>query len=131
MCSPRGIGVDSRLLATQNRTVTRGHRQTTARIEPSFPPVKAIAYIQRCTLRPSEILSHAQTQPFQPIRIHISDGSSYDVMHPEMMAVTTRVVFIAQPPEVDGVPERSVYCDPLHITRIEPIDGAKPHDRGT
>jgi len=46
-----------------------------------------------------------------------------------MMAVTTTVVFIAQPPETDGVPERSVYCDPLHITRIEHLDETKPKRR--
>ena len=74
---------------------------------------------------PEEILAHLRTQPFAPIRVYISDGSSYDVSYPEMMAVTTTVVFIAQPPEVDGVPERSIYCDPVHITRIELVDGTK------
>ena len=80
-------------------------------------------------MRPSEILNHLRRQPFAPIRIHVSDGASYDVTHPEMMAVTAAVVFIAQPPEKDGVPERSVYCDPVHITRIEPLDGAKAKRR--
>ena len=28
----------------------------------------------------------------------------------------------------DELPERSVSCDPLHITRIEPVDAA-PSDR--
>lgn len=77
-------------------------------------------------MRPKEILSHLQRKPFAPIRIHVSDGASYDVSHPEMMAVTATIVFIAQPPETDGVPECSVYCDPVHITRIEPLDGDKP-----
>lgn len=77
-------------------------------------------------MRASEILGHLRTRPFKAIRIHMSDGASYAVRHPEMMAVTTSVVFIAQPPEKDGVPERSVYCDPLHVTRIEPIDGETP-----
>ena len=74
-------------------------------------------------MRPNEILTHQRMQPFAPIRIHVSEGASYEVMHPEMMAVTTHTVFIAQPPETDGVPGRSVYCDPIHITRIEPING--------
>jgi len=77
-------------------------------------------------MRPTEILTHLRRRPFAPIRIYVSDGSSYDVPHPEMMAVTASIVFIAQPPETNGVPERSVYCDPLHITRIEPLDGVKP-----
>ena len=79
-------------------------------------------------MRASEILVHQRTRPFRAIRIHLSDGASYEVRHPEMMAVTTSVIFIAQPPEKDGVPERSVYCDPLHVTRIEPIDGQTPDE---
>jgi len=72
-------------------------------------------------MRASELLVHLRRAPFQPLRIHLSDGSSYDVFHPEWMGVSTTVVFIAQPPEADGVPERAVYCDPVHITGVEPF----------
>jgi len=77
-------------------------------------------------MRPSEIMNLQRKRPFVPLRVHVSDGSSYDVRHPEMMLVTNTTIFIALPPLADGVPERHVYCDPIHITRIEPIDGAKP-----
>ena len=43
-----------------------------------------------------------------------------------MMAVAKTQVFIALPPVSEGVPERSVYCDPIHVTRIEPMNG---HER--
>jgi len=39
------------------------------------------------------------------------------------MAVTATPVFIALPPVNEGAPEHSVYCDPIHIIRIEPING--------
>jgi len=45
------------------------------------------------------------------------------VRHPEMMTVTTTLVFIALPPLAAGVPDRHVYCDPIHITHVEPLDG--------
>ena len=80
-------------------------------------------------MRPREILNHLRKQPLNPIRIYVSDGASYDVTHTAMITVTTSVVFIAQPPESDGVPERNVYCDPIHSTRLEPLDGAKPKRR--
>ncbi len=70
-----------------------------------------------------EILELQRRRPFPGLRIHLSDGTSYEVMHPEMMAVTKTLVFIALPPVSEGVPERSVYCDPIHITRIEPVNG--------
>ena len=61
----------------------------------------------------------------------MSDGSSYEVRHPEMALVTRREVAIAVQPSEGKLPERMVYCDPLHITRIELIDGTKPADKST
>ena len=45
-----------------------------------------------------------------------------------MMLVTHRQVIIALPKPGEEIARRVVYCDPLHITRIEPINGrgAKP-----
>ncbi len=40
-----------------------------------------------------------------------------------MMSVARTLVFIALSPGEDGVPDASAYCDPVHITRIEPING--------
>jgi len=74
-----------------------------------------------------EIIALQKTRPFAGLRIHISDGTTYDVRHPEMMVVTRSMVFIALPPVKGGVPERSVRRDPIHVTRIEPlVNGAKP-----
>lgn len=76
-------------------------------------------------MRAEAIRTHLRRQPFRPIRVYLSDGSSYEVRHPEMMFVTRTEVVIAMDPGDDAVPERSAYCDPLHITRIEPLDGTK------
>ena len=76
-----------------------------------------------------EILALQRTQPFTGMRIHILDGQAYEVLHPEMMTVTRTLVFIAQPPVKEGVPEQHVYCDPVHITRIEPINRRKSPGR--
>ena len=77
-------------------------------------------------MSPDRILDHLRRQPFRPIRIYLSEGSSYEVAHPELALVTRREVVIALPEAEGALPDRSVFCDPLHITRIEPIDGAKP-----
>ncbi len=70
-----------------------------------------------------EIIELQKQRPFPGLRIHVSDGATYEVLHPEMMAVTSRSVFIALLPLEDGVPAGgSVYCDPMHITRVEPIN---------
>jgi hypothetical protein len=69
---------------------------------------------------------------YDGVRIHVSDGKSYEVRHPDMVFVTTRVVHIAMPPMDDDVPAgRTAYVDPLHITRVEPLNGnhSKPKKR--
>lgn len=76
-------------------------------------------------MRPNEIQAHLRKQPFRPIRVYVSDGSSYDICHPELMFVTRTEVVIGLDPGDGDIPERSAYCDPIRITRIEPLDGTK------
>jgi hypothetical protein len=80
-------------------------------------------------MRASEILSHLRRHPFVPIRIFVSDGASYDVCHPAMAAVSHLELVIGLPPFDEDVPDRFAYCDPIHVTRIEPLDGSKPRRR--
>ena len=65
-------------------------------------------------------------QPFQPFRVFLSDGAVYDVRQPEMVLVMQREVVIALPKPGEQFPRHHVYCDLLHITRIEPINGKAP-----
>ena len=62
-------------------------------------------------------------QPFGPFRVYLSDGSHYDVRHPEMIAVSRRDVAIPLGPRKGEVADRLAICDPLHIVRVEPING--------
>lgn len=55
----------------------------------------------------------------------MSDGSTYDVIHPENAVVSRSQVAIAVREADEEVPERLVFCDPLHITRIVPLDGSR------
>jgi len=74
-------------------------------------------------MRPDDLREHLRRSPFQPLRVYLSDGSSYEVRHPEMMLVTRSEVIIAIDPGDDAVPEKKVFCDPIHITRVEPTNG--------
>lgn len=77
-------------------------------------------------MSPKEIIELQRERSFPGLRIHISDGASYEVRHPELMLVTPGRVYIALPPLKDGVPTGgAVYCDPVHITRIEPLNGER------
>ena len=80
-------------------------------------------------MTPESIQEHLRRQPFRPFRVFLSDGSEYAVRHPEMVVVMRREVVIALPQRGRQLPERAVYCDPLHITRIEPINGRGANPR--
>ena len=80
-------------------------------------------------MRPTQVRDHLKLEPFRPIRVHTSDGSSYDIRHPEMAYVTASQVMIALEMSEGDLPDKVVFCDPLHITRIEPIDAAKAKRR--
>ena len=82
-------------------------------------------------MRSRELIELQREQPFNGLRIYVSDGAVYEVRHPEMMLVTRDRVHIALPPPRGDVPVRAVYCDPLHITRVEPMNGGKRAGRRT
>lgn len=72
-----------------------------------------------------EIQVLQRKQPFTGLRIDASEGSTYDITHPEMRFVTATVVHLALPPLENGLPTESVYIDPIHVTRIEPLNGKR------
>ena len=80
-------------------------------------------------MRAEEIRQHLRTQPFEPIRIYMSDGSSFDVPHPDFVMLTRTLVTIGLGSTDQEIPERSVFCDPVHITRIERFAPAKRSNR--
>jgi hypothetical protein len=68
-----------------------------------------------------EIHRTLKQQPFQPIRIHISDGASYDITHPDQVIVAKRWLHIGLG-GVNGGPFQNIaVVTNLHITRLEPI----------
>ncbi len=76
-------------------------------------------------MRLDELRTHLHKHPFIPIRVFISDGSHYDVHDRDFMLLSRREVVIGLDPGSDNFPERNAYVDPVHITRIEPINGKR------
>ena len=74
-------------------------------------------------MTPETIQKYLLHEPFQPFRIFLSDGAVYEVHQPEMVLVMQREVIIALPKPGERFPKHVAYCDLLHVTRIEPIDG--------
>ncbi len=60
-------------------------------------------------------------QPFQPFRITMSSGKTYDISHPELAVLTKTDLLIGIGQIDDLVPEAFKYCSLLHITNVEPL----------
>ncbi len=61
-------------------------------------------------------------QPFQPFRVVMSSGETYEVKHPEMAWLTRTNILVGLDETRLGVPARFKICSLLHLTAIEPIE---------
>lgn len=77
-------------------------------------------------MRAEDIYGHVRRKPFQPFRVYMSDGQTYDVRHPEMIMVGRSAIVIGLPGGQSDPPvyDRAVDCALIHITRLEPLSGA-------
>ncbi|MFO0973580.1 MAG: hypothetical protein U1A27_09100 [Phycisphaerae bacterium] len=76
-------------------------------------------------MRPEDIIERLRTQPFEPFRIYMTDGQTYDVRHPELVIVdrTKLHVFVPGPRGLDAPIRRTHYAALMHVVRIAPLNG--------
>jgi hypothetical protein len=76
-------------------------------------------------MRPDDLLELLRAAPFEPFRIHLSDGVAFEIRHPDMAIVQRSKVTVAVPGSEgpDGPAERTVNCALVHITRTELLNG--------
>lgn len=73
----------------------------------------------------SEIKAFVDQQPFKPFRLHLSDGRSFDVKHPDFIWVLkTRVEIGLTDQPNSPVPDRAEHCSLLHIVSAEELQAA-------
>ncbi len=70
-----------------------------------------------------DLLGFARKRPFAPFRLFVSDGSVYDVRHPELVMLGKRSVALGLTTDPgQTVYDRLATVDLLHITRVEPLE---------
>lgn len=76
-------------------------------------------------MRAEELAELLRTRPFVPLRIHLTDGTTHDIRHPEIVIVLRQRVDIGVGgnPAV-GVVDRIEHCSLLHIVRVEELPPA-------
>jgi hypothetical protein len=80
-------------------------------------------------MRPDDVRQLLQQRPFFPFRLYVSDGSHYDVTHPEAASIQRGAVRVGLP--AGGVMhppgERVAFVSFIHLCRIEVFfPGAAP-----
>ena len=75
-------------------------------------------------MRPEDVREHLAKQPFEPFRIFMSDGATFDVRHQDMCLIGRSAVQVVIPDtRRSWMYERLAHCALMHITRIEPMNG--------
>jgi hypothetical protein len=72
-----------------------------------------------------DLLEALRRRPFVPFRLTLTEGSTYEVRHPELCMPGRRSVVIGIPaPDRELVYDRYVVADLFHVVKLEPLDAA-------
>ena len=69
----------------------------------------------------AEIKERLSLRPFEPFRVVLSSGDSYEVRHPEMALLVRSGLYVAIPDAKGRLPDAAKWCSLLHIAAIEPL----------
>jgi len=69
----------------------------------------------------NELRDALRKQPFEPFRVRLTTGQTYEIRHSEFAAVTQTSLFVGEPHD-DDFPVRMVQCDLMHVVTLEPVD---------
>ena len=79
-------------------------------------------------MRLEDIRSLTRKLPFQPFRVFLSNGQTFDIFHPYMILATPDAAHISVPSD-DGpqrVKDEAVIVSLYHIQKIEPLPTPAP-----
>ena len=72
-----------------------------------------------------DLKARIRQRPFVPFRVVLTEGTSYEIRHPDLFMLGKRaaVIGLAKDPE-EAFFDATVLVDLLHIVRLEPLDRA-------
>jgi hypothetical protein len=73
-------------------------------------------------MRPEDLIQELHRTPFVPLRLHRSDGSNFEIRHPELVIVFPGKAIIATPGKDKSQPAESYDVVSLgHVMRLTPL----------
>jgi hypothetical protein len=72
-----------------------------------------------------ELQTKARRQPFEPFRVILTTGATYDIRHPDLIMVGRRsaIIGVTKRPE-GGVYDNPIQVDLLHVVGVESMPDA-------
>lgn len=78
-------------------------------------------------MSPLELRDTLRHRPFEPFRLVLTDGQSYEVRHPDLLWVGQHTAYVGLTGDAGQTFfERTVKVDLLHVIRIEPLEASAP-----
>jgi hypothetical protein len=76
-------------------------------------------------MKAEELIERLEERPFQPLRLHMSNGRIHEIRHPEMAIVTETLIAIGIPRDDESGMAASVrLCSLPHVVEAEPIEAS-------
>jgi hypothetical protein len=78
--------------------------------------------LAEANMRPDEFLDFLHQRPFVPLRIHLTDGKTFDIFHPDVVLVLrSRIDIGIGPDPTNQALDRVEHCSLLHVVRVEEL----------
>jgi hypothetical protein len=73
-------------------------------------------------MAPADLLALLRSRPFVPFRIEMTDGTTYEIRHPDLVLVALATIVVGYPDARNPtVAERYDIVSMRHIIRLEPM----------
>ena len=78
-------------------------------------------------MRHEHLREFLRKEPFRPFRVTLTDGRTYDIRHPELVALGRSSLFIGFPARDDPEPvyDNYVVVSLLHVMQVQPVDAVE------
>jgi hypothetical protein len=78
-------------------------------------------------LRPEDIQARLRARPFRPLRLVVSEGLRYDIVHPDLVLVGQRDLAIGFPsPDNPQLYDRMIRVAIIHVVRMQDLPVTTP-----
>ena len=78
-----------------------------------------------------DLIEHIRRQPFEPFRMTLTTGRTFDIYHPDQVMILRREAIIGVVNAPGGVIiDRPVHADVFHIVTVDPLPLAPTGSNG-